>query len=286
MYYDDLANSIHFNLINLDHLLFDEERSYAEVISPFTRLYLVTKGGGWIKTEGERIILEPGYMYLIPSLRSCTYHFEQGMFHAYAHFSMSLMNGLPVYTLFKTSRKVKADVLTSALFDRLIALNPSLGIPHDNPKVYQTRSWMSKKVEYQSPAQYNETRGILDQLFSRFIIQSQHYTMNNMVKHNLYQVLSYIEENLHTPILIDALASIACLSKDHFIKTFKRTTTQTPGDFINSKRLEKAQMLLLTTDYPIKQIFELVGFSSSAYFSRLFKRYSSYTPTEYRGFRQ
>lgn len=286
MNYNDVAYNIHFNLMNLDYLRFDEERNYSDVISPFTRLYWVSEGEGWIKTEGEKIKLEPGYFYLIPSLRTCSYHFPKGILHAYAHFSMSLMNGLPVYTVYRTMRKIKADELAIALFKRLIEINPNNGIPHYDPNVYQTKSWMNKKVDFASAAQYNETRGILDQLFSRFMVETQNQSFKYLVKNNLYEVLTYIEQNLDDAISIDQLAKIACLSKDHFIRVFKRATTQTPADYINSKRIEKAQMLLLTTDYPIKQIIEKTGFSSQAYFSRLFKKYCSYTPMEYRGFRQ
>lgn len=286
MKYDDVAYNIHFNLKNLGVLSFDEERAYDEVISPFTRIYLVKEGVGWIKIEGEKITLEPGYLYLIPSFHSCSYYFPQGMQQFYVHFSMELPNGLPVYSVYKTCRKVKSDELSIALFTRLLDLNPNLDIPHDDPNVYQTRYWLDRKVEYLSASQCNETRGMLDQLFSRFIFDSHDYSINKLMKHNLFEVFEHIEENLNSTIAVGTLASIACLSKDHFIKTFKKTTTQTPGEYINAKRIEKAQLLLLTTDYPMKHIIEKVGFSSLAYFSRIFKKYSSYSPREYRKFRQ
>lgn len=280
------SHNIQFALKNSGRLRFEQDQDYQEVISPFTRLYMVHEGYGWIKTEGEKIILEPGFLYLIPSLRSCSYHFSKDMLHRYVHFSMSLQNGLPVYTIFDTLRKVKTEALSESLFKRLIAIHPEASIPHLDPDVYQSKAWLHKKLPSRSIATHIETCGILNQLFSRFVMENHQQSVQDLVKHKLYKVLAYIANNMDKPIAVEELSSISCLSKDHFIRVFKKATAQTPADYINAKRVERAQMLLLTTDYPMKYIIEKTGFASQAYFSRMFKKYCAYSPSEYRRFRQ
>ena len=165
MQYEDIGYSIRFDLRSIDLLRFDVDREYLRVISPFTRLYLITEGYGWIKIEGEKITLEPGYLYLIPSFRSCSYHFSQNLEHYYIHFSTLLINGLNVYSLYKTIRKVRATELDYKLFERLLYLNPGIEIPHHDPNVYQNKEWMNRKLNFHSASHYNENREYLTSYF-------------------------------------------------------------------------------------------------------------------------
>lgn len=286
MQYEDTGYTLRFDLKNIDLLSFKVEREYVRVISPFTRLYLITEGFGWIKTEGEKIILEPGHLYLIPSFKSCSYHFSERLVHYYVHFSTRLINGLNIYHLYKTIRKVRATDLDHMLFKRLLYLNPRLEIPHHDPGIYQKKEWMNRNISFRSAAHYNETRGILDQLFSRFIIEDGTLALKDLVRHNLNQILEFIHSNLNETITVDTLAGIACLSRDHFIRIFKKSTGLPPSAYIISKRIEKAQFLLLTTDLPIKKIIEESGFKSLSYFSRTFKKHTNYSPIAYRRFKQ
>ncbi len=55
-----------------------------------------------------------------------------------------------------------------------------------------------------------------------------------------------------------------------------------PIDFINNKRLERAQLLLTTTDKPLQDIAEKVGIPNLSYFSRMFKRKFGIPPAKFR----
>lgn len=286
MWHKNLSYSIQFDLNNIDLLRFDVDREYQRIISPFTRLYLIVEGTGWIKIEGEKIILEPGYLYLIPSFRTCSYHFCKGLVHYYVHFNAQANNGINTYNLYKTIRKVKAIELDYKLFERLLSINPGIEIPHHDPKIYQTKEWMNRKFNIRSTAHYNENRGILEQLFSRFILNEETMLISDIVRYNLAKIMDYIQANLSEPIEIKTLADMACLSRDHFIKVFKKAATIPPGAYIISKRVESAQFLLLTTDLPIKKIIEETGFKSFSYFSRVFKKHTYFSPMEYKKFRQ
>jgi transcriptional regulator GlxA family with amidase domain len=103
-----------------------------------------------------------------------------------------------------------------------------------------------------------------------------------MLKYNIQPILLYIRNNLQQNIKVDELADIACFSKDHFSRVFKNITGLAPCDYIISKRIERAQFLLLTTDLSQNQIIEQTGFRSASYFSRIFKKHTSYTPVQYR----
>ena len=276
---------IKFDLKNVALSRFVADSAYPYIISPFSRIYLITEGKGWLLFNNEKIILEPGYPYLTPSFTPCSYFFEQYLEHYYIHFSARLLNGLNIYNHYQTENKVKCLDLDKPLFDRLLHLNPGLKLPHLNPDIYQTKKWLNKPSTYKSLSQCIETRAIIEQLLSRFICERQRGAMNEMVRYNLNPILNFIQNNIKEQIHIAALAQMACLSADHFTRIFKKVVGIPPGEFMLSKRIEKAKLLLLTTDLPQKRIFEESGFRSLAYFSRAFKKYTSLSPSAYRKMR-
>lgn len=282
MYLEQINESLTFHLQHVAYLRFEEDSDYEDIISPFTRIYLITEGCGSLVIGNSRIALETGKLYLIPSFTSCSYHFTEGLSHYYLHFNMDQPNGLSVYHLFPIKNVAASCELDYKLFHRMVQINPDLRLPHHHPHVYQTKSWMNKKVEYQSAAQHLETLGIMKQLFSRFLSPGINYQVANMLKYNIEPILLFIRDNLQQNIRIEELAGIACFSKDHFSRVFKTITGMTPCDYIISKRIERAQFLLLTTDLSQSQIIDLTGFRSASYFSRIFRKTTAYSPTQYR----
>jgi AraC-like DNA-binding protein len=52
--------------------------------------------------------------------------------------------------------------------------------------------------------------------------------------------------------------------------------------YINSKKVERAQLLLYTTDIPVKEVAYELGFNDHSYFIRMFRKVTGITPQEYR----
>lgn len=282
MYSEQISESLIFRLRNIALLSFEEDRKYEDIISPFTRIYLVTAGTGSLLIGDHKIALEPGNLYLIPSFTPCTYYFGARLSHYYIHLSIEHPNGLSPFSLYSFANSIKASELDYSLFQRIVQINPHLQLPHHHPNVYQTKLWLNKKVIYQSASQHLETIGILKQIFSRFIESGQSHTMSSMLKYNIQPILLYIQNNLKHDIKVEELAGMACFSKDHFSRVFKSITGMAPCDYIIRKRLERAQFLLLTTELGQKEIIEQTGFKSASYFSRIFKKYTMYSPAKYR----
>jgi len=282
MYSEQISESLTFHLRNTAYLSFNSDFDYQDIISPFTRMYLVTEGNGSLIIGNHKISLEAGNLYLIPSFLSCTYHFGAGLSHYYIHLIIDQPNGLNPYSLYSIINKVEAHELDTKLLQRMVQINPSLQLPHHHPNVYQTKLWLNKKITYESAGHYLETIGILKQLFSRFLESGQDHMITSMLKYNIQPVLVHIQNNLQYDIRVTELAVLACLSKDHFSKVFKSITGMAPCDYVIGKRIERAQFLLLTTDLSQSEIIEQTGFKTTSYFSRIFKKNTTYTPEKYR----
>ena len=76
--------------------------------------------------------------------------------------------------------------------------------------------------------------------------------------------------------------SIKLLAQTMEQKSFKAFFGVTPAAYRIEKRIEKAKLLLETTDIPIKEIVIQLGFYDLAYFYKVFERYTSLTPGQYR----
>ena len=99
-------------------------------------------------------------------------------------------------------------------------------------------------------------------------------------------LLDYIEHNLSEDISLDSLAQQAHFDKSYLIARFKESLGTSPMRYVSHLRIERAKVLLATTDDSITQIAQAVGFSSIHYFSRFFKEKEGVAPIEYRQQRQ
>lgn len=96
------------------------------------------------------------------------------------------------------------------------------------------------------------------------------------------QILEYISHNYNTNITTRSLADVFFLSEPYFCQLFKSQTNQSPMNYINKYRSEKAALLLKNTQHSITEISTSVGFENPNYFTRIFKKYTGQTPTTYR----
>ena len=71
-------------------------------------------------------------------------------------------------------------------------------------------------------------------------------------------------------------------SYPHLCRVFKKSYGISPLTYLNNQRIERACKLLRDTELPVSEIAQAVGVDNPAYFSRLFSKYTSQSPREYR----
>ena len=264
--------------------------NFKEVSSPFSRLYLITEGVASVFMYNQNFNLTPGKLFLIPKFTLHSYQCEKMMKNYYICFLDEMFEGVGMYDLFVFNNLVDSHPDDYTLFKRLNDLNPNRSIINPDPAIYDNKETVhsfSQKSKQQRLTDVIESQGIMLQLTSRFINEEEtkkNHFLASKVRMN--KVNYFIDQNLHSKITLDDLANQACLNADYFSKIFNEIMGIRPMEYINKKRIERAQMLLITTNLSISQTAEKVGISNNSYFSTLFKKHTRQTPEEYQKLQQ
>ena len=105
----------------------------------------------------------------------------------------------------------------------------------------------------------------------------------NEYKARINRTLDHIELHYDRQFTLEELSLIANFSKFHFNRIFLSLIGETPFQFINRIRLEKAATLLvIQRNLSIKEIAFKCGFSDISVFSRNFKKCFKISATDYR----
>ena len=83
-------------------------------------------------------------------------------------------------------------------------------------------------------------------------------------------------------ISLDTLSSLFFISRSTLTKQFKKETGKTVVEYLNMLRIEKAKLLLITTQKTMEEVAYALGYNSPKYFFRLFKAITGMTPAGFR----
>lgn len=96
------------------------------------------------------------------------------------------------------------------------------------------------------------------------------------------RAVAYCNEHYARKVTLDELASLVRLNKSYFSQLFHKEMGVPFGDYLESIRIKRAQQLLRENTASMAEISELVGFSNQNYFTKVFKRATGATPSQYR----
>ena len=127
--------------------------------------------------------------------------------------------------------------------------------------------------------QINNLRYLMMMDFTKRVNQLQEGSQTSQL---VAAVTNYINHHISEPITVEAMSKEFFMSRSYLSKRFKAESNITLTDFILSKKTEEAKRLLRYTNNSLTAISLYLGFSSPGHFSRVFRKYVSITPNEYR----
>lgn len=129
---------------------------------------------------------------------------------------------------------------------------------------------------------------MLEMYLRQIFIMLQRYfkssskTDNSRVVEEIDQATEYFNAHYNEDISIEEYAENNHVSISWFIRNFKQYTGSTPMQYILSKRIYNAEILLQNPAYNVTEISQIVGYDNPLYFSRIFKKVKGLSPSEYR----
>jgi AraC family transcriptional regulator len=228
---------------------------------PYHRIYYIIDGEAEVQLTSGKVLLIPGYVYLLPAFIMLQTVCRKYLEHFFIHFQM--------YSDF--------NIGSSTLFD---IYNPELLYRSENE--IRTKELFKTVIgNYKNPSicsQY-KTSGSLLLLLAPFF---QENMKEDCKVRRFLPVIDYIEKNLDKRISNNKLAGIMKFSPVYFSNLFSKIFNISPMQYVIKKRLEFAQILLSNTDKTVKEISQKTGFESEMYFCRIFKKKLRITPLQYR----
>jgi AraC-like DNA-binding protein len=166
-----------------------------------------------------------------------------------------------------------------------VPLHLSLGLEYHNvaQKISQIMQHQFR-AERNAVARAAASAGLLELLLSLSNHRAPLTQLSNRgrVDAALETVLQQIDQQLDSPLNIPALADSVMLSQNYLAHHFRRRYGFTLQRALLIRRMELAQLLVTTTNLPVKRIGQRVGLPDPQHFNKQFRRLVGLSPTQLR----
>ena len=247
-------------------------------------MYLRENGVDYHLKRGDFFLLEPGFQHEGYKKASCEY--------TYAHFTHPCI------------KREENDASAMALLaekrrQSLISYNLDEEDPTDPitylPKYFRLsggdyRSLLHTAVECYTAREEHYKRRTSTYVHS-FLLSVAHEHLlteyqcrsNSLRKSEVIaeQLLNYLNHNYSRRITSRDIAEMYDVNFDYINRVFSNLTGSPIFSYINTLRIYNAKQLIATTDLKFTEIAYLVGIEDRYYFSKLFKKITGMSPTEY-----
>jgi AraC-like DNA-binding protein len=260
--------------------------NFRNVISPYSRLWLILDGHGTVRHHGREFKLGPGQIHLVPPFTAHDCSCSRRLDHYHLHFISRLPTGIDLFSLLDFEFQLKAPAHALKCFRGLEAIYPDRKLPCFDPAQDAYRrlpALLPQAGPGIAPADWLEANALLALLLPPFLKTAQEHQGIHARATRLFQsVQGFIHAHLHEPILLADLARVAGLHPTYFSDHFQELVGVRPLEYLTCRRIERAQYLLLTSKASVKEIAAAVGISDPTYFSRVFARRCQVSPRKYR----
>lgn len=96
-------------------------------------------------------------------------------------------------------------------------------------------------------------------------------------------VMAYLNANFHRKLTGEIIEKELMYNFDYLNQLFRKKLDTSVFKMLENIRIETAKRFLKTSNLSLEQIAENVGYKNEAYFSKVFKQHTGYSPSKYRG---
>ena len=127
-----------------------------------------------------------------------------------------------------------------------------------------------------------ELAALASTMYHDFIFRVHHLHVNPSYSPAIQKCCDYIELSLDKQIQISDLAALTGYTEYYLTEKFKKETGTPLFLYIRYAKVERAKLLLESTDLSVKELSERLAFNTVNYFIQCFRDTTGYTPAQYR----
>jgi len=236
-------------------------------LNGFWRIYVNDRHGAGAERAGKTLWFAPDRLYVIPAWMRWETRFRRPLSHYYIHFDLVGLH----------------QSLLEQLFDQVYQFEPS-GAWEGCIRQWQQhlRETGDDRLRLLCDAQ-----SVVHQLIPPLLAQlsdAQRLACTGFLAERtpVTPAVDYIQSHLDETLTNAQLARVCHMSRDHFIRTFRKIMQRTPAQFVIDARVKAASERLAFTRESVDAIAEAFGFADRFHFSRVFKSRMGKTPVAYR----
>ena len=227
---------------------------------PVAQINYCTKGHGKLIVHNKTYIITEGMSFFLPA------HLKHEYYTTDEYWSIHWITfaGNCLDSLLQSLKLTDAIVLTH----------------HKLSKVDQL--WNQIFSSIKKDAQYGTYRA--SGYLYEYLLEYHHDLLTSIEKtcftdEKFNSIIDYIHLNYMEDIRLNDLAAINDVSPQYLCKQFKRYFNMRPFEYVTKRRLQVAKNLLMSGDYTVNEVAELIGYHDCSYFCKLFRKYESMSPS-------
>ena len=249
--------NLELNIIYAGHAIVGQDWKEPKVCSPFSRIYYIVDGEGILTVNCQIIVLKKGSVWLVPAGMTFGYFCESSMEQLFFHLNVLCSDG------------------TDLLY----------GVRQLYERKEQTGEIARVKGLYQSETMTDAIRlqGMLWETLAGFLEQAK-LDGEELKEHSplIGQMFELAQNPVSAATHVRTLAQQLHVSESTLTRRFRAETGISPGEYLERLVAGQACRMLLSEDYSIAEIAEILHFSDQFYFCKFFKRHMNLTPSAYR----
>jgi AraC-like DNA-binding protein len=215
-------------------------------------------------------VIGPGDVHLIPTglPHKSDVLGQEGAHACWIHFTFRLLGGLDLFSLLEAPLKITDPAQAADARAVVTAVNESYALPGDQPLACLARRRVAVSRLLGWLLEVCPAKPHLPTLLDN--------------SQRLRAAWEHLHAHYADPLDRDALVALTGLSRSRFHTLFHQLTGMGPMQYVKQRRIQAAQVLLLTTTLPIQTVATTVGYPDAFHFTRLFTAVVGCCPRTFR----